>query len=108
MTDVAVELHVALSGEELDVRAVVTNEGEETGDSGIRRSRLLVDGEPSQAWSFAISNGAGDVRERELPPGEQVEARRVLKVRALGGAGEHELVLEVGGARSEPVTVTVP
>ena len=93
--------------DELSVRVLVSNEGSSTVDTGIAGSRLLVDGEPSAAWSLAIANGARDVRERELPAGEQVEARRKLRARALGGAGVHELVLEAGGTRSHPVTVTV-
>lgn len=98
---------VASREEELSVRILVTNEGSETADAGIVASQLLVDGEPSMAWSLAISNGARDVRERELPPGEQVEARRRLRGAFLGEPGEHELVVEAGGARSAPVSVAL-
>ena len=62
--------------EQLTIRLAAVNEGPDPADSRLRESRLFVDGEPSMTWSLAISNGTGDVRERELPPGERIEAAR--------------------------------
>jgi hypothetical protein len=108
----ALSVELAVSPEELtdtdsslEIRVAVRNEGDGTVDSGIRGSKLLVDGTPSVSWSLAISNGTGDVRERELPPGESIEARRMMNGALLGGPGRHELVLEIGDARSSPATV---
>jgi hypothetical protein len=92
---------------ELEIEVAVSNGGDAAVDSGIRGSKLLIDGNASLSWSLAISNGTGDARERELPPGERIEARRRMTGALLGGAGRHELVLEIGDARSSPATVTL-
>ena len=92
---------------ELEIQVAVQNEGDGPVDSGIRGSKLLVDGTPSMSWSLAISNGTGDARERELPPGERIHARRMMTGALLGGPGPHELVVEIGDVRSSPATVTL-
>lgn len=106
----AVELSVCATvsgGEEsLDIRGTVRNTGEQTCDTRIWSSSLLVNGEPSMNWALAISNGLRDVREYALPPGESVEFRRVLPAASLlPGPGRYTLVLEVRGERSQPVVI---
>ena len=113
-TAAQLSIELVVSPEELDgtessleIQVAVRNEGDSTVDSGIRGSKLLIDGTPSIAWSLAISNGTGDVRERELPPGESIQARRMMTGALLGGPGRHELTLEIGDARSSSATVTL-
>lgn len=91
----------------LRVGVTVTNEDSETIDTQLPLSTLLVDGRPSQPWSLAISNGARDERESALPPGESVDAARIMGEDLVRDPGDHELVLEVRGVRSEPVHVLV-
>ncbi len=93
--------------EQLTIRLAAVNEGPDPADSRLRESRLFVDGEPSMTWSLAISNGTGDVRERELPPGERIEAARQFAASLLREPGDHELIAEVDGVRSNSVTVTL-
>lgn len=83
----------------------VTNDGPGTADTRLASSQLLVDGTPRLEWGLAVGNGARDARESALPAGETVEVRRDLGAAVLGGTGSHELVVDVGGARSAPVEV---
>jgi hypothetical protein len=94
-------------GEELTIALAAVNEGSETVDPGVRVSQLLIDGRPSMTWSMAIGNGLGDAREHALPPGERVQASRRFGSALFGSPGEHELVAEAAGVRSNPTTVTV-
>lgn len=92
------------SGDEpVSLTAAVANRGASAEPTELHRSRLLVDGEPSWSWEFAIANGARDERELSLPPGERVDTSREFKASTFGPAGDHELVLEVRGVRSPPV-----
>jgi hypothetical protein len=110
---VAVRLEMSVSPDEigpddqLTIRLAAVNDGSETVDPQVRMSRLLIDGEPSMTWSLAIANGAGDMREMALPPGERVEAARQFGASLLREPGAHELVAEAGGVRSNPATVTL-
>ena len=91
----------------LTVHAVVVNRSDESVDTQLFRSTLLVDGERNQSWGLAIGNGARDAKERALPPGERVIARRVMGRALVSAPGEHEVVLEVRGVRSPPATVVI-
>lgn len=91
----------------LTVEATVTNDGDETLDTRLASSTLLVDGRASQPWSLAIANGARDAWESALPPGESVRAARVMGEDLVRDPGEHELVLEVNGVRSAPAHLVV-
>jgi hypothetical protein len=93
--------------EGLTVHAVVVNRGNEPVDTELFRSTLLVDGRRNPSWGFAIGNGARDVKERSLPPGERVIAKRVMGRGLVSAPGEHEVVLEVRGVRSPPATVVI-
>jgi hypothetical protein len=93
--------------DQVTIRVAAVNEGSDTIDPQVRASRLLIDGQPSMTWSLAISNGAGDMRETALPPGERVEAARQFGASLFRSPGEHELVAEAGGVRSDPATITV-
>lgn len=93
--------------DELTVRVSVANEGDETVDLELPSSILTVDGEELQAWNLAIGNGARDVRESALEPGESVAAARVLGGSLVRAPGEHEIELTVLGVRSDPVHVVV-
>lgn len=82
------------------------NLGSEPVDTKIGASRLLVDGNPSQSWGFAIANGLRDERESALPAGERVEFRRRLPAEAvLPDPGRYRLMLVVRENRSDPVAV---
>ncbi len=85
------------------ITVTVANDGPEPIDPGVRRSTLLIDGQPCVSWSFAVMNGAGTTSERHLEPGKQVAIARVLPTSSLGGAGEHELIAEINGQPSLPV-----
>ena len=106
MSDAAlrVQLNVVLEGEGLSVEAEVTNLGQDVVDPGLAGSTLLVDGERSVSWNVAVGNGAREAKASALPPGESVSVRRVMEG-LVRGPGDHELVLEVAGVRSAPVTV---
>jgi len=91
----------------LTATIAVTNAEDDVIDPGIRQSSLIVDGTPSFGWSFAIGNGAGTAREHALPPGERVEVARTLDPGLFDEPGEHVLVAEVAGQRSQPVRITV-
>ena len=91
----------------LMVRCSVINNGVHPIDSGIRQSQLLVNGEPSLAWSLAIGNGTGDEHEHSLPSGERVDFSRQMGRSLLRGPGSYTLVLRVLGVDSAPVTVQV-
>ena len=93
--------------DELTVRISVENEGEDTVDLQLPSSTLTVDGRPLQAWNLAIGNGARDARESALPPGDSIDAARVLGASLVRESGEHEIAIEVRGVRSDPVRVTV-
>jgi hypothetical protein len=93
------------SGGSLDISGTVTNAGDSTVDTQLATSSLLVNGQASDVWGWAIANGLRSEREFALPPGEQVEFRRVLPSSLLPGLGRHELVLEVHGHRSPTVMV---
>ena len=97
----------ASSAADLIATVAVTNDEPEKIDPQIRRSSLIVDGVSSPSWSLAISNGAGTAREFALPAGERVEVRRGLDRRLFAEPGEHEIVAEVAGERSQPVRITV-
>ena len=92
---------------ELTVRVRVENEDDRTLDLQLPASRLSVDGHLLQAWNLAIGNGARDARESALPPGDAIEAARVLGRSLVDAPGEHEVSIEVLGVRSEPVRVVV-
>jgi hypothetical protein len=89
----------------LTIRGIVTNLGSHTVDTQGYASELLVDDQPSMAWSMAIGNGARDARERALPPGERVELKRVMGSGLFKEPGDHTLVLRVRGVASNPVKV---
>ncbi len=90
----------------LDIRGAVRNHGSSTVDTQVWKSTLLVDGIPCERWSWVIANGIRDEREFALPPGEQVEFRRVLLAGAvLPEPGRHELVLVVRNIPSPKVIV---
>jgi hypothetical protein len=91
----------------LTVRVSVANEGAEPVDLQLPASRLTVDGRPLQAWNLAIGNGARDARESALPPGDSVEAARVLGASLVREPGDHEVAIEVLGVRSAPVRLRV-
>jgi hypothetical protein len=92
--------------ESLEIRGTVRNTSEQTLDTRVWASSLLVNGEPSMNWALAISNGLRDVREYALPPGESVEFRRILPAASLfPGPGQYTLILEVQGEQSDPVTI---
>ena len=91
----------------LTVEVSVTNEDAETIDTQLPSSTMLVDGEPLMSWNIAIGNGARDVRESALPPGETVRAARVMGDALVRDPGEHEVVLEVLGVQSDPAHVVV-
>jgi hypothetical protein len=93
--------------EELTVRVRVENEDDRTLDLQLPASRLSVDGHPLQAWNLAIGNGARDARESALPPGDSIEAARVLGRSLVDAPGEHEVSIEVLGVRSGQVRVFV-
>jgi len=92
----------------LTVQVSVTNEDTETIDLHLESSTLLVDGLRSLSWNVAIGNGPREARESALPPGESIQAARVM-----GGwlvrrePGDHEVVIEVCGVRSAPAHVVV-
>jgi len=91
---------------DLDIRGVVRNAGASTVDTEIWASKLYVNGEPSEGWSWAIANGLRDEREVALPPGEEVKFRRTLPASSiLPKARHYELVLEVRGFHSSAVMV---
>lgn len=89
----------------LTIGATVTNLETAPVDLEVPASQLLVDGEPSLSWGFAIANGTRDERECALPPGEHLTFRRVMGAALFRAEGEHELVLAVRGVRSAPVIV---
>jgi len=93
--------------DELTVRVRVANDGDRTVDLQLPSSTLTVDGEELQAWNLAIGNGARDARESALPPGDSIEAARVLGRWLVDEPGDHEVVIEVLGVRSEPAYVHV-
>ena len=93
--------------DDLTVRVRVENEDDRTLDLQLPASRLSVDGSPLQAWNLAIGNGARDARESALPPGDSIEAARVLGRSLVDTPGDHEVSIEVLGVRSEPVRVVV-
>jgi hypothetical protein len=92
-------------GDSLTITGVVENTGTSTIDTQIWQSKLLIDSAKVELWSLAIANGLRDEREFALPPGERVEFSRVLPASILPGSGRHELILEVQGIQSTPVTV---
>jgi hypothetical protein len=90
---------------ELAVWGAVNNRGKKVVDTELYASQLLVDGETSQTWSWAIGNGTRDEREFALEPLQTVEFSRLLPASSLlPDVGRHELVLVVRGC-SSPVTV---
>lgn len=93
--------------DELTVRVRVENDGDAAVDLQLPGSTLSVDGRPLQVWNLAIGNGARDARESALPPGDAVEAARVLGRSLVHEPGDHEISIEVLGVRSEPVHVRV-
>jgi hypothetical protein len=92
--------------EPVRLRASVTNLGRDTIDTELYRSTLFIDGEPSFDWGMAIGNGAREPLELELPPGQRVEVDRILSG-LVKEPGDHKLVLEVRGVRSQPSTLRV-
>ena len=81
----------------LDIWGAVRNLGPSTVDTEVWRSLLLVNGEASEIWSWAIANGLRDERELALPPTEQVEFRRTLPSSSvLPGPGQYQLMLDQG------------
>ncbi len=62
----------------LDIHGGVRNLAPSKGNTEVWASTLLVNGEPSASWSWAIANGFRDEREFALPPGERVEFCRRL------------------------------
>jgi hypothetical protein len=91
----------------LRVDVSITNEGSETIDTQLPSSTLLVDGRPSSSWNLAIGNGARDARESALPPGQTVQAARIMGDDLVRDPGEHEILLEVRGVPSAPARVVV-
>jgi hypothetical protein len=90
----------------LTVTAV--NAGAEMIDPELRRTDLLVDGEPSMAFSETIANGRRAEKWYALPPGDTVSMTwGGLGSILLPGPGEYTLELALDNERSEPVTVTV-
>lgn len=97
----------AASLDSLTVWVSVANEDTETIDLQLVSSTLLVDGRRSMFWNVAIGNGARDARESALPPGESVQAARVMGDGLVREPGEHEVVIEVCGVRSAPAHVVI-
>jgi hypothetical protein len=90
----------------LDIRGAVRNLGPATVDTEVWLSELLVNGEPSDSWAWAIASGYRDEREFALPPGKQIEfGRRFPASSILPEPGQYELVLQVRGNCSATVTV---
>lgn len=104
--DLEVRLEVVQADGALDVRATVRNTGASAVDLQSWVSELRVDGVAVQAWAWSLANGLRDDRESALPPGEEVELRRVLPVDdVLPDPGPHDLVVVVRGVASPPVRV---
>jgi hypothetical protein len=104
--ELAIDPVVVSEHSEFDIRGAVRNLGSRDLDTRVYASALLVNGEPSGTWSLAIMNGLRDEWEFALPPGQRVEFRRLLPASSLlRGPGRYELILDVGGVRSAPVTV---
>ena len=93
--------------DQLTVHGVVINNGDAPIDTQLVSSDLLVNGQPSFAWSLAIGNGLRDMRESALPAGEQVDFSRVMGSSLVQGPGDYEMVLRVLGVDSSPVQVHV-
>ncbi len=92
----------------LALSITATNTGSEVVDPELHRAQLLVNGEPSSAWSLAIGNGPREPRWFALSPGESV----TMSWSSLGSAvlpepGEYRLELRLDDVRSRPVRVVV-
>lgn len=101
------QLQVVVHDGGYHITVTVENRGPSAIDPEIRQTTLLVDGEPSWNWGFALGNGAGTALETHLAPGERVTVERHLPASSLGGAGAHEFIAEIGGCRSLPVQVHI-
>lgn len=116
MTGVAGQLVVTLdvgsvTDEHGDLGATLTvtvrNVGSSPVEARLESSTLLVDGEPYDSWTLAAGNGAAVARTSPLRPDEQTRLARRVGLSPFD-PGVHELVIEVGGAASEPRTLLVP
>lgn len=87
------------------VSGIITNYGTRTIDTQAYASELLVDNQPSMAWSMAIGNGSRQPGERALSPGESVMVQRIMGNALFTTPGAHVLVLKVLGVASPPITV---
>ena len=87
------------------IRGMVTNLGGNTVDTQAYASELLVDGQPSMAWSMAIGNGSRAEGEQALRPGKLVVFERLMGDALFREPGDHVLVLRVRGVASAPVKV---
>ena len=92
----------------LQLTVTALNAGAETVDPDLRRTDLLVDGEPSMAFAETIANGRRAEKWYALAPGDTVSMTwGGLGPALLPGPGDYVLELALDGQRSEPVTVTV-
>lgn len=85
----------------------VTNAGTEVLDPDLNRSHLLVNGAAAKPWNMALGNSGHEKKWRALPPGESVSGRWHLADELFPTPGDYQLVLEVMGVKSAPVTVSV-
>jgi hypothetical protein len=88
----------------LVIRILVTNLGNRALDGWAFMPELLVDGQPSLAWSLAIGNGTRDAQ-RMVPPGGRIELARCMGNGLFNQPGGHTLVVRLHGVESPPVKV---
>jgi hypothetical protein len=94
--------------DQLRVTLSATNVGTEIVDPELHRAQLLVNGQRSQAFAFAVGNGRREAKWYALPPGDTVEMTwSTLGERLFDGPGEYSLVLSFDGREAEPVSVSV-
>jgi hypothetical protein len=102
-----VELTVSERGH-FTVSIAATNRGDAAVDPELHRTKLLVNGTESKAWSLAIGNGQREAKWFALPPRETVSMSwSSLGESLLTGPGEFLLTLVYDDKASAPVRVRV-
>jgi hypothetical protein len=88
----------------LTVTLTLTNRTDQPLNPGLFASQLLIDGTPWINWRLAL-NGTVDPRLVQLPPHDTATLTRNLDATTLP-TGPHQLVLQINGQETAPVTVT--
>lgn len=78
----------------------VENRGAEVVEPELSQCSLLVNGEPSMSWGFAIGNGTREPAWYKLPPGKSVTMSWPLGEALFEHPGDYRLVMKLGHQES--------